>query len=150
MKKRLCSIGMIIMLLLGFIYPITVQAKTPDRASSLKQEYLLRAIGAEDAILPRWSHVNRFNVSISASGPRLEGMLYIVYNSQGYVTSGTLYIERYNGNSWVTMRSVIVSQSGNVNQFVSAQGSMGYKYRTRFRGIVGGQNAEIMSAEIWL
>ena len=103
-----------------------------------------------EIITPFWTNTASAQANISASNLTLKPSVYILaYNSSTSIT-GTLYLEKKSGSSWVNVTSWSISGKGSLTASKSYTGVAGTTYRARVVVSVGGESVECASASCTL
>ena len=101
-------------------------------------------------IAPFWQNVSSAQVSISASGRTLRPGLAIVATNSNQRITGTLFLERRSGSTWVNVTSWSVSGTGRLMENKSYTGTTGVTYRARIVVTVGSDRIERTSSSVML
>jgi len=135
----------VIMIGSGVAAPMTAQARTAERVppSPQMEHDLLPQI-----ITPFWQNVTTAQVSISASGRTLRPGLAVTAATSNQRISGTLFLERQSGNSWVRVTSWAVSGTGTLRDTRTFTGTAGGTYRARIVVTVGSDRIERISSSV--
>jgi len=128
--KRVVSVLMVTVLMVGSM-------ATPAAAQAQSSELL-----GYISIAPLWQNTTSAQVMISASGRTLNpGVAVTATNSNQRIT-GTLFLERQSGNSWVRVASWSVSGTGTVRDGRTFTSPNGGTYRARLSVTVGTDRIE--------
>lgn len=99
----------------------------------------------EEIITPFWTNTASAQANLSTSNLTLKPSVYILaYNTSTSIT-GTLYLEKKSGTSWVTVTSWSISGTGSLTASKSYTGVAGTTYRARAAVSVGGESVECTS-----
>lgn len=104
----------------------------------------------EEIITPFWTNTASAQANISASNLTLKPSVYILAYKSSTSITGTLYLEKKSGSSWVNVTSWSISGKGSLTASKSYTGVAGTTYRARVVVSVGGESVECASASCTL
>ena len=134
--RRVGIFAMVLLLASSVGVPMTVQAQ----AIALEHPPIM--------IAPLWENVSSAQVAISASGTTLRPGLAVVARNNSQIISGTLFLERQSGNSWVRVTSWAVSGTGRLTENRTWTGTTGGTYRARIVVTAGVDRIERISTTV--
>jgi len=117
----------------------------PAQAVSLQS---VQVPDTEVVITPFWINTDVARATISVSNLVLKPSAYIKAKSTSTVITGTLYLERESGSSWITVKSWSISGTGTLTVSKSYTGTSGVTYRARVAVSVGGESVGCTSSEV--
>ncbi|MBR5970786.1 MAG: hypothetical protein IK016_10655 [Lachnospiraceae bacterium] len=143
MKKQkllLCAL-----LVLAMFFPL----KTHAQESAVAKDAIFgRETDVDVIVSPKWNGAHTASCYLDVSGKRLTATVLVVPNNNNLYTSGTLYIERKDGNTWVQVASTSVSGTGRVSATKTYTGTSGKTYRARYSGKTGSDSVSSTSTEV--
>lgn len=115
LKKFLCILAAI--LLTTKVTPMLVLAAPGSNATT-------------QTISLRWANIASAEAGISASGTTVKPSVAVTATNSSYKISGTLYLEKQSGSSWINVTSWPVSGTGTLRMSKSYTGTTGITYRS--------------------
>ena len=101
-------------------------------------------------ITPFWQYISSAQAGISASGTTVTPSVSVTAASSTQRLSGTLFLERQSGSTWVRVTSWSVSGTGTLRESRSFNGTAGVTYRARFVVTAGTESVERTSSSLRL
>lgn len=141
-KKKLTA------LTLAAMMTISVQAVSVSAASLEPSK--AEIVEAHHVIVRRWANTTMVIPSISNSGSSISVSVLITPKSKTEKSKGTLYLQKYSGRSWETVKSWSIKDSGTVEITKSYTGKSKVKYRTKVVVTTGSDEITATSSEVTL
>jgi hypothetical protein len=139
----------ITLLALATVMAISTQAPLAS-AAALDSTMVVPANDSRMIITPRWSSTTLVIPTISYSGQSISVSILITPKQSGAKSSGTLYLEQYNGSRWQSVKSWSINKSGTVDITNTYSGKSGIKYRAKVVVTTGEDRITATSSEITL
>lgn len=146
MNKIRAVVGMMVLSMVLSV-PMTVGAQEIIPAEAEESAFTDRGIG-ESPALPQWTGTSQADSRLTVSGRTLNASVTVRPKNGTLSTSGTLYIERKDGNRWVQVASTRVSGTGRVSATKTYTGTSGKTYRARYSGTTGSDSVSSTSTEV--
>ena len=115
--------------------PVAVSSAEPTKVQTPQSQFF----SSPNSISPQWPYTSSATATISKSGSTVKPRASIRAAASNYQISGTLYLERLNGSTWVTVDKYSLSGSSSILQTEEYNNASKGTYRSRFVVYVNGE-----------
>lgn len=141
-KKKLTALTLAAML--------AMSAQAVSVSAATMEPFNTKVEAVQHVIAPRWANTTKVVPSITNSGRSITVSVLIKPNESTEKSKGTLYLQKYNGRKWTTVKSWSIDEDGTVDITKSYTGKSKVKYRTKVVVTTGGDKITSTSSEITL